>query len=55
MGTDTKTQLGIFIDDLPIGCVVVDVSRNELFVFQRRFDQSANFLTPVGWDLLSRR
>ena len=47
MGADAEAQLGIFVDHLAVGGVVVDVGRDELFVFERLLYQIADFL-PAG-------
>jgi len=44
MGADAESQFGIFVDHLAVGGVVVDVSRDELFVLERLLHQIADFL-----------
>jgi hypothetical protein len=42
VGADAETEFRVLIDHLTIGCVVVDVGRNERFIFKNLLNEFAN-------------
>jgi len=45
VGADAKAKFRVFVDHLAIGRVVVHVGGDELFVFERFLDESADFFS----------
>ena len=43
-----KTEIGIFVDHLAFGCVVIDVLLEESLVSERVLNQAANFVSARG-------
>jgi hypothetical protein len=44
VSADAKAQVGIFINNLPIRCIVVDIRGNEFVVLERLLDEMADSL-----------
>jgi len=42
MSADAEAQVGILVDDLPIRCIVIDISGNELVVLECLLDEMAD-------------
>src|SRR5262245_33735067 len=48
VGEDAEPQIGVLVEDLPLGHVVADVALDEALVRQHLLDESADLLPPFG-------